>query len=79
MRSLPPLGLPQTNKLNTDYTQTYFKFSLKIPNSERFCKNSVNKGIQSIYFHINTKCVFIWYMMNLNYKSIYFIIIREGV
>ena len=76
MRSLPPLGLPQTNKLNTDYTQTYFKFSLKIPNSERFCQNFVNKGIQSIYFHINTKCVFMWYMMNLNYKSIYFIHIK---
>jgi len=76
MRSLPPSGLPN---FNTDYTQTYFKFFLKIPNSERFCKNFVNKGIQSIYFHIKTKCIFIWYMLNLNYKSIYFILIQKEV
>ena len=76
MRSLPPFGSPQTNNLNTDYTHTYFKFISKIPNSERFCKNFVNKGIQSIYFHIKTKCVFIWYMLNLNYKGIHFILVK---
>ena len=80
MRSLPPTyGTTSTQTTIHSYIQSYINVFLKIPNSERFCKNSVNKGIQSIYFHINTKCVFIWYMMNLNYKSIYFIIIREGV
>ena len=35
------------------------------------------KFYHKIPFDINTKCVFIWYMMNLNYKSIYFIYIKE--
>jgi len=76
MRSRPPKNKIQTSIHS--YTQTYFKFSPKIPNSERFCKNFVNKGIQSIYFHINKKRVFIWYMLNLYYKSMHFILIRKG-
>jgi len=53
-------------------TQTYFKFSLKIP----LVKNFVIKSIHLYTKKCNKLCVFIWYMMNLNYKSIYFIHIK---
>jgi len=73
MMSRPPKNKTQTSIQS--YTHSYFKFISKIP----LCKNFV---IKSIYFPINIcnkLCVFIWYMMNLYYKGIHFILIREGV
>jgi len=46
--------------------------------------SAIQKNTQSYFkfyhkipFDIKTKCVFMRYMMNLNYKSIYFIHIKE--
>jgi hypothetical protein len=57
-----------------------------LPPKNKMPTSTIQKNTKSYFkvFHkipidINTKCVFMRYMMNLYYKGIHFILIREGV